>query len=104
MRIELNKRLQELQKKLELINKISIEKNQKNLNHAIYDSQNNSFKKDKYNVIKPLDFAIEIVVSVLFGSFLGIALDRYFSTKPIFLLIFLAFGIIVAIYNLVKMI
>lgn len=47
---------------------------------------------------------LEIVIGVAVGSGLGYFLDRYFSTKPIFFIIFALFGVLAGVLNVYRFI
>ena len=46
--------------------------------------------------------SLDLFSSILVGMMIGLGIDNFFSTKPIFLLIFLVLGIIAGFYNLYK--
>jgi len=45
---------------------------------------------------------LSIAFAVFIGLFIGVALDRYFDTTPVFTLIFLAFGVGAAFSNIIR--
>lgn len=45
---------------------------------------------------------LSVAFSIFIGLFIGVALDRYFDTTPIFTLIFLAFGVGAAFSNIIR--
>ncbi len=47
---------------------------------------------------------LTIIFSILAGLFIGLALDRFFNTKGIFLILFLLMGIAGGFYNAYKQI
>ena len=49
-----------------------------------------------------MKISLDLFSSILVGSMIGLGIDNFFSTKPIFLLIFLVLGIIAGFYNLYK--
>lgn len=57
-------------------------------------------KHNGYNV--GLKVSMDLVASIIAGILIGLGLDNFFSTKPIFFLIFLLLGIIAGFYNLYK--
>ncbi len=46
--------------------------------------------------------AIELVVGVCFGGFVGWLLDKWFETTPIFLLVFFILGLAAGIMNVIR--
>ncbi len=49
-----------------------------------------------------IKISMDLVASIIAGSLIGLGLDKFFSTKPIFFLIFLVLGIIAGFYSLYK--
>ena len=49
-----------------------------------------------------MKISLDLFSSILVGTMIGLGIDNFFSTKPIFLLIFLVLGIIAGFYNLYK--
>ena len=49
-----------------------------------------------------MKISLDLFSSILVGAMIGLGIDNFFSTKPIFLLIFLVLGIIAGFYNLYK--
>ena len=49
-----------------------------------------------------MKISLDLLSSILVGAMIGLGIDNFFSTKPIFLLIFLVLGIIAGFYNLFK--
>ena len=49
-----------------------------------------------------MKISLDLFSSILVGTMIGLGIDKFFSTKPIFLLIFLVLGIIAGFYNLYK--
>lgn len=45
---------------------------------------------------------LSIAFSVFIGLFIGVGLDRYFDTSPIFTLIFLVFGVLASFSNIIR--
>ena len=65
--------------------------------------------KDKKNMQKKISgygigmkMSLDLFSSILVGIMIGLGIDNFFSTKPIFLLIFLVLGIIAGFYSLYK--
>ncbi len=59
-----------------------------------------NFKQSGYNL--GLKLSMDLVSAIIAGILIGLGLDNFFSTKPIFFLIFLLLGIIAGFYNLYK--
>ena len=49
-----------------------------------------------------LKISMDLVSSIIAGVLIGLGVDKIFSTKPIFFIIFLVLGIISGFYNLFK--
>ena len=49
-----------------------------------------------------LKISLDLMSSILVGAFIGYGLDKVFSTKPVFFIIFLVLGIITGFYSLFK--
>ena len=49
-----------------------------------------------------LKISLDLMSSILVGAFIGYGLDKVFSTKPVFFIIFLVLGIIAGFYSLFK--
>ncbi|MAI76949.1 MAG: hypothetical protein CBC25_06820 [Pelagibacteraceae bacterium TMED65] len=45
---------------------------------------------------------MDLVSSIIAGILIGLGLDKFFLTKPIFFIIFLLLGIITGFYNIFK--
>jgi len=56
--------------------------------------------KQGYNL--GLKISMDLVSSVIAGVLIGLGVDKVFSTKPIFFIIFLLLGIITGFYSLYK--
>ena len=46
--------------------------------------------------------SLDLFSSILVGMMIGLGIDNFFSTKPVFLLIFLVLGMIAGFYSLYK--
>jgi F0F1-type ATP synthase assembly protein I len=44
-----------------------------------------------------------LIAPILIGVFLGLALDKFFHTKPVLFLLVFFIGVIVSFYNLIKL-
>ena len=61
---------------------------------------NNNIKRNGYSI--GLKISLDLISSIIVGALIGLGLDKFFSTKPIFFLIFLVLGIITGFYSLFK--
>jgi len=65
-------------------------------------------KPDKENEIfmlaKNSSIGYYVVAPLLLGVFIGFGLDKYFSSKPLFTIVFLLIGVVATFYNLRKLI
>ena len=61
---------------------------------------NNNNNNNGYSI--GLKISLDLISSILVGTFIGYGLDKIFSTKPIFFIIFLVLGIITGFYSLFK--
>ena len=50
-----------------------------------------------------LDLAFSIIGSIVVGTFVGYQIDKYFNTRPIFLMIGLLLGVVSAFLYLFRM-
>ena len=57
-------------------------------------------KENGYSI--GLKISLDLISSILVGAFIGYGLDKVFSTKPVFFIIFLVLGIITGFYSLFK--
>lgn len=66
----------------------------------------NGVKKDSFGYYLGLitQLGLTVIFSILIGLFIGIALDKLFKTKGIFLMLFLVIGIAGGFYNSYKQI
>ena len=67
---------------------------------VVKDKKNNPKKISGYGV--GMKISLDLFSSIFVGTMIGLGIDNFFSTKPIFLLIFLVLGIIAGFYNLYK--
>lgn len=49
-----------------------------------------------------IKISTDLIASVTVGVLIGLGMDKLFSTKPIFFIIFLLLGIIAGFYNIYK--
>ena len=74
---------------------------QKRTHKFVLKNKKNSPKKmSGYGV--GMKISLDLFSSIFVGTMIGLGIDKFFSTKPIFLLIFLVLGIIAGFYNLYK--
>jgi F0F1-type ATP synthase assembly protein I len=60
-------------------------------------------KKSEYMVLEYLNLGYYLIIPMLAGIFLGLVLDSWFKTRPIFVLSFLLLGTLGSFYNLFKL-
>ncbi len=71
------------------------------IEQKIKKSKNNTYiKRNGYSI--GLKISLDLISSIIVGALIGLGLDKFFSTKPIFFLIFLVLGIITGFYSLFK--
>ena len=61
---------------------------------------NNYYKNNGYSI--GLKISMDLISSIIVGVLIGLGIDKIFSTKPIFFIIFLVLGIITGFYSLFK--
>ena len=64
--------------------------------------EDNRTKNTKSGYGIGMKMSLDLVSSVITGSLIGLGVDIFFSTKPIFFIIFLLLGIITGFYNIFK--
>ena len=62
----------------------------------------NHQKSHKANYSLGLKISMDLVSSIIAGVLIGLGIDKIFSSKPIFFIIFLLLGIIAGFYNIFK--
>mgnify|MGYP001268016528 FL=1 len=62
--------------------------------------KNSPKKKSGYGI--GMKMSLDLFSSILVGMMIGLGIDNFFSTKPVFLLIFLVLGMIAGFYSLYK--
>ena len=67
---------------------------------VLSSKKNSKKKKSGYGI--GMKMSLDLFSSILVGMMIGLGIDNFFSTKPVFLLIFLVLGIITGFYNLYK--
>ncbi len=71
------------------------------IEQKIKKSKNNTYiKRNGYSI--GLKISLDLISSIIVGALIGLGLDKFFSTKPIFFLIFLVLGIITGFYSSFK--
>ncbi len=72
----------------------------------LYEKSKKEFESSKKNGKSGyglgLKISMDLISSIIAGILIGLGVDKIFSTKPIFFLIFLLLGIITGFYNLYK--
>jgi len=86
----LKKKLKDFNKKLE---------NLKKLNSKIKNQKKNKDFKDFGTFLK---LGVELISAIIVGLVIGLFLDNYFQSKPIFLFIFLILGFAAGIMNVFR--
>ena len=61
---------------------------------------NNYYKNNGYSI--GLKISMDLISSIIVGVLIGLGIDKIFSTKPIFFIIFLLLGIMTGFYSLFK--
>jgi ATP synthase protein I len=67
---------------------------------VLSSKKNSKKKKSGYGI--GMKMSLDLFSSILVGMMIGLGIDNFFSTKPVFLLIFLVLGIIAGFYSLYK--
>ncbi len=65
-------------------------------------TEKNHQKSHKVNYSLGLKISMDLVSSIIAGVLIGLGIDKIFSSKPIFFIIFLLLGIIAGFYNIFK--
>lgn len=63
---------------------------------------NNNKLKNKSGYGLGVKISLDLLSSVVVGILIGVGLDKFFLTKPIFFIIFLLLGFIAGFFNLYK--
>ncbi|MAZ07383.1 MAG: hypothetical protein CMM99_02815 [Rickettsiales bacterium] len=68
------------------------------------EAKKTSSKNPKFNNNLSIGFKIslDLVSPIIAGILIGIGVDKFFSTKPIFFVIFLLLGIVAGFFNILK--
>ena len=71
------------------------------LEQKLKKSKTNNYNKGNgYSI--GLKISMDLISSMIVGALIGLGLDKIFSTKPVFFIIFLVLGIITGFYSLFK--
>ncbi len=70
------------------------------LEQKLKKPKTNHYKNNGYSI--GLKISLDLVSSIIVGTLIGYGLDKIFSTKPVFFIIFLVLGIITGFYSLFK--
>ena len=70
------------------------------LEQKLKKPKTNFYKNNGYSI--GLKISLDLISSIIVGVLLGYGLDKIFSTKPVFFIIFLVLGIITGFYSLFK--
>jgi F0F1-type ATP synthase assembly protein I len=70
------------------------------LEQKLKKQKTNHYKNNGYSI--GLKISLDLISSIVVGTLIGFGLDKIFSTKPVFFIIFLVLGIITGFYSLFK--
>ena len=70
------------------------------LEQKLKKPKTNYYKNNGYSI--GLKISLDLISSIIVGTLIGYGLDKIFSTKPVFFIIFLVLGIITGFYSLFK--
>ena len=70
------------------------------LEQKLKKPKTNFYKNNGYSI--GLKISLDLISSIIVGVLIGYGLDKIFSTKPVFFIIFLVLGIITGFYSLFK--
>ena len=70
------------------------------LEQKLKKPKTNYYKNNGYSI--GLKISLDLISSIVVGTLIGFGLDKIFSTKPVFFIIFLVLGIITGFYSLFK--
>ena len=70
------------------------------LEQKLKKPKTNNNKNNGYSI--GLKISLDLISSIIVGVLIGHGLDKIFSTKPVFFIIFLVLGIITGFYSLFK--
>ena len=70
------------------------------LEQKLKKPKTNNNKNNGYSI--GLKISLDLISSIIVGALIGFGLDKIFSTKPVFFIIFLVLGIITGFYSLFK--
>ena len=70
------------------------------LEQKLKKPKTNYYKNNGYSI--GLKISLDLISSIIVGVLIGHGLDKIFSTKPVFFIIFLVLGVIAGFYSLFK--
>ena len=70
------------------------------LQQKLKKQKTNHYKNNGYSI--GLKISLDLISSIVVGTLIGFGLDKIFSTKPVFFIIFLVLGIITGFYSIFK--
>ena len=70
------------------------------LEQKLKKPKTNNNKNNGYSI--GLKISLDLISSIIVGVLIGHGLDKIFSTKPVFFIIFLVLGVIAGFYSLFK--
>ena len=70
------------------------------LEQKLKKQKTNHYKNNGYSI--GLKISLDLISSIVVGTLIGFGLDKIFSTKPVFFIIFLVLGIITGFYSIFK--
>ena len=70
------------------------------LEQKLKKPKSNYYKNNGYSI--GLKISLDLISSIVVGTLIGFGLDKIFSTKPVFFIIFLVLGIITGFYSIFK--
>ena len=70
------------------------------LEQKLKKPKTNYYKNNGYSI--GLKISLDLISSIIAGALIGIGLDKFFLTKPVFFIIFLVLGIITGFYGIFK--
>ena len=70
------------------------------LEQKLKKPKTNNYRNNGYSI--GLKISLDLISSIVVGTLIGFGLDKIFSTKPVFFIIFLVLGIITGFYSLFK--
>ena len=77
-------------------------KNNSDNSKEILDRKDKTTKNTKSGYGIGMKISLDLVSSIIAGSLIGLGIDIFFSTKPVFFIIFLVLGVIAGFFGLYK--